>query len=511
MKKLFTLLFILSCFFGISVANTTTYTMVTADYQALVDYTNAQGLNTSAYSTNTDDYFGASAYYSNFDFRDGKWNNKSTFTSWEKAVQTAVATVILPANFKSATTTDTLDVYFKRYDGTATVIDYFKYICTKASPDPTFAAYESTAGSYKAEILTFTLTEQVSAATIDVSGNTIAITVASGTNVTALKPVITVSEGATITPESGTAVDFTQPVTYTVTSQNKTDKKVWTVTVTVMAEAFTSIHDIQYVADPATSDVSPFKGKIVTVQGLVTGFATFSSYNKYYIQEDGNPWSGVYVYDSKTSLIMSMGDKVKVTGSIDEYYNVTELVATKAEIISSRNTLPAPIVTNELTESLEGVLVTVEGLTLATDEDATDYASALYLIGTKGDKTYKINSELFKAFTPEAGKSYNVTGVVAFLRNYYRICPRSANDFVVRTSASKIQVNEQLSVYPIPASQSITLRGANGNEVEISNLAGQLVKRTSLNGNRLNVSDLSDGVYLLKNDNRTVRFVKYDE
>jgi len=58
------------------------------------------------------------------------------------------------------------------------------------------------------------------------------ITVPYGTNVTALKPVFTISAKATVTPESGTVLDFTNPVTYTVTAEDKTTA-VWTVTVTV--------------------------------------------------------------------------------------------------------------------------------------------------------------------------------------------------------------------------------------------------------------------------------------
>lgn len=43
-----------------------------------------------------------------------------------------------------------------------------------------------------------------------------------GTDVTQLVPTIVVSEGATISPASGVAQDFTNPVTYTVTAQNGT-------------------------------------------------------------------------------------------------------------------------------------------------------------------------------------------------------------------------------------------------------------------------------------------------
>ena len=58
--------------------------------------------------------------------------------------------------------------------------------------------------------------------------------VPSGTDVTKLVPTISVSDGATISPSSGTAEDFTNPVTYTVTAQDGSTQN-YTVTVTTSA------------------------------------------------------------------------------------------------------------------------------------------------------------------------------------------------------------------------------------------------------------------------------------
>lgn len=81
------------------------------------------------------------------------------------------------------------------------------------------------------DILTFVLEAQTGPATINATAHTVAITVASGTVVTALTPTITASLGADISPASGEAVDFTSPVEYTITAANGTEQ-TWTVTVT---------------------------------------------------------------------------------------------------------------------------------------------------------------------------------------------------------------------------------------------------------------------------------------
>lgn len=67
---------------------------------------------------------------------------------------------------------------------------------------------------------------------IDDKNNTIDVTVPYQTDVTALIPTIILSDGATVEPASGIAQDFTNPVTYTVTSENGANRE-YEVTVTV--------------------------------------------------------------------------------------------------------------------------------------------------------------------------------------------------------------------------------------------------------------------------------------
>jgi hypothetical protein len=72
-------------------------------------------------------------------------------------------------------------------------------------------------------------------ATIAEAAKTIAATVPAGTNVTALVPTLEISEDASVSPTSGTAQNFTTPVTYTVTAEDGS-KQTYTVTVTVEEE-----------------------------------------------------------------------------------------------------------------------------------------------------------------------------------------------------------------------------------------------------------------------------------
>ncbi len=86
--------------------------------------------------------------------------------------------------------------------------------------------------SSESEISSFVFSGLTPPVTADVTGTTITATVPYGTDVTSLAPTIAVPEEATVEPASGTAQDFSSPVTYTVTAEDGTTT-TYTVTVTV--------------------------------------------------------------------------------------------------------------------------------------------------------------------------------------------------------------------------------------------------------------------------------------
>ncbi|RED93604.1 DUF5018 domain-containing protein [Marinoscillum furvescens] len=84
------------------------------------------------------------------------------------------------------------------------------------------------------EILSFVFADLDPAVTASISGTDITATVPFGTDLTALAPTVTISSKATVSPESGTAQDFSSAVTYTVTAEDGTTVDY---TVSVSAEA----------------------------------------------------------------------------------------------------------------------------------------------------------------------------------------------------------------------------------------------------------------------------------
>ena len=85
-----------------------------------------------------------------------------------------------------------------------------------------------------------------------ITNNKVTLYVNDGVDLSSLSPQFTLTEGAIISPASGTALNFTTPQNYTVTSQDGKWKKQYTVECT-FANPVTEYHfeDVKYYTDPS--------------------------------------------------------------------------------------------------------------------------------------------------------------------------------------------------------------------------------------------------------------------
>ncbi|MEQ9219471.1 MAG: Ig-like domain-containing protein [Cyclobacteriaceae bacterium] len=109
-------------------------------------------------------------------------------------------------------------------------VDDVTYAETNFTDIDVTTSFSTDCPSFRKEILTFTLSEALEDAVIDDLNHTVSVVVEAGTDISDLSPAITISEAATISPNSGIAQDFTTTVTYTVTAEDATTQD-WDVTV----------------------------------------------------------------------------------------------------------------------------------------------------------------------------------------------------------------------------------------------------------------------------------------
>lgn len=260
----------------------------------------------------------------------------------------------------------------------------------------------------------------------------------------------------------------------------------------------TTIYDIQFTTDP--SGDSPFVGLAVTTSGIVTAVAN----NSFILQDGSGPWSGVEVYDPSTNV--QRGDSVLITGTVTEYFGMTQVhQLTNKTIVSSGNTVPAPtiVLANVISEMYEGVLIRVENA-ICTNANAgfnmfqISDASGAVLVDDK-----------FYQYTATLGQAYNVDGVINFAFGNFRISPRDINDIDPITSVSSLNT-ESIRLYPNPATDKITLEGLKKGSFVIRDVLGNTVMdgTISTENSTIHVSHLRKGVYFVQTENKTFRFVK---
>ncbi|MFF1254842.1 ExeM/NucH family extracellular endonuclease [Pseudarthrobacter sp. NPDC058329] len=134
-----------------------------------------------------------------------------------------------------------------------------------------------------------------------------------------------------------------------------------------------------------TGTESPLTGSTVTTTGKVTAVFPTGGLNGYYLQTAGTGGDltatnhaasdGIFVYSPATAASVQAGDHVQVTGTVAEYFGMTQLnVAAAAGL--TKLTAPAPEVkattftlpANEtFRESLEGMLLAPQGPLTVTD------------------------------------------------------------------------------------------------------------------------------------------------
>jgi len=200
------------------------------------------------------------------------------------------------------------------------------------------------------------------------------------------------------------------------------------------------IHDIQYVADPASDDTSPYTNQTVWVEGVVVaGTDEIGSSNNNFIIEhpDGGPWSGLLVYNGGSFPDVVEGDYVLLLGEVTEYYGMTELSIRYAphalEVISTSNPLPAPevittgaFVNAATAEQWEGVLIEFRGATVTDDSPSASHTTMVFDDGTGstyGDNFGNYDGDL--TYTPAVNDYFGfIRGIGWYSWGNYKLEPR---------------------------------------------------------------------------------------
>ena len=218
----------------------------------------------------------------------------------------------------------------------------------------------------------------------------------------------------------------------------------------------TSIYDIQYVTDPDSDDASPLNGEEVTIQGVVTAeFWGSDQYRYMHVQDDDGPWNGIvcFEYDGWHDFDWvdasgnshpgpGEGDEVTLTGTVEEYYNLTELAGVTSGIVhgeSEEELTPSFISISEIGEAYEGCLIAVEDVVVTNP----DLGYGEWEFGD-GELTARCDDKWNYFYYPVEGHQLaDIEGVLDYNYDNYKLQPRLARD-VVEEDLTRIQRIQQV-------------------------------------------------------------------
>lgn len=159
----------------------------------------------------------------------------------------------------------------------------------------------------------------------------------------------------------------------------------WSFTVVTAAQCnptLTPIHTIQ-----GSGPASPLDGSAVHIKGVVVGdFQGSGNLDGFFVQEeddeiDANPLTseGIFVF-APGAPDVSMGDVVRVSGTVDEFFNLTELTSVTAVYICGTGSVTAATLTLPFPSS--NYLERFEGMSVILPQELT--VTEVYRLGRGG-------------------------------------------------------------------------------------------------------------------------------
>ncbi|MDD3860185.1 MAG: T9SS type A sorting domain-containing protein, partial [Bacteroidales bacterium] len=265
--------------------------------------------------------------------------------------------------------------------------------------------------------------------------------------------------------------------------------------VNLAGPVYTDIYDIQYTAN--VDGNSPLMGEEVWVRAVVSANFNGSEFGEgYFIQQGGGAWNGIYVYDLINAP--EIGDSVEIAGSVDEFYNFTQIESVTSYVNLGPGGIVAPAT---VISTLDGNSEQYESCLIKV-EDAECLSSDPYGEWTVNDGTgaLKCQDNGVWDFSEVVGTHYDITGVTSYSYGAFELNYRRESDIVVLANIDS-EFASQISLFPNPASDVVTVNVPQGAEmITITNLVGQVISEINVDSEMtsINIKNFEAGVYFAK-------------
>lgn len=347
------------------------------------------------------------------------------------------------------------------------------------------------------------------------------------------------------------ATDISNNTSCSPNVPNQTDPSFYTV-----RDNGTTIVDIQFVPSSFSSDRSGYNGMDVTVEGVVTGSAEPNGLGFVFIQQENElAWSGIMCTDNPALATLTVGQKVTVTGTVNENFRYTRLEQISSVQVNGTGSItPVDVDPSDFTnydiatnEAYEGMLVTLRNpdttacLTVVDPNPASPSNFAEWRVGkdpfSPGDGCLILTGRVTNSAYSSLNVSYvndirwatddgvmnvppivvqggdkfgSITGVMAFTFGSFKLLPRNNDDFAFFGPCA-LSIEDALlgdiKAYPNPVDATFNLSYSfegvmNGVTANVYDIMGRNLKTVALGSTSgettIDAADLAPGTYVLK-------------
>lgn len=248
-------------------------------------------------------------------------------------------------------------------------------------------------------------------------------------------------------------------------------------------------------------------GKSFTIEGVVHGPNFFTGGTQLNIIDDQRDGIEIFNQNSNFGYTPQLGDRLRVKGTVNQYFGLTQFNIAELELLSSGNNLFDPREVTMLDEDTESDLIELKGLTLVDPASwGMGTASGFNVLATNGQDTFNIRvdaeSELFGPNGP-GSQSFDLIGLGGQfdrdepLYDGYQIWPRYISDLKLITSTTPAFIAE-VKLYPNPATDWLFIStDQTFEEASIYSISGEKVRNVLINRSNW-LGDLLPGTYILK-------------
>ena len=276
-------------------------------------------------------------------------------------------------------------------------------------------------------------------------------------------------------------------------------------------------YTVSAIGDVTSNDVDGVAeslGDFVQLQGVVhcIDFDGNDGYS-FTIIDGNNDGINVFSFSDVSGYVVNEGDEIIVTGQIEQYNGLTEVVPDSIIVIAADMPTVSPTIVTALDESTESQYITIENLDFVTPI-ATFPTGSNNIDVTDGTNVYTIridsDTDIPGTNTPLA--PFSVTGVGGQFDNSnpydsgYQLFPCGAGSFETSpTTGLNEEISNSIIAYPNPFNESISISILNAMDyvVSVFDCNGRIVFSSNISSSaQISTSSWNRGVYIVEMKNK---------